>query len=310
MSSDDLAKTANTQFLGLFYALLGVVGFSLTLPATRIAVAHLHPDIVGLGRGVAASVCAAAFLGATRQPLPARRHWPALAAVALCVALGFPLLSAWAMTQLPANHGAVLLGILPLATAIAAALRAGERPSRGFWTVALAGSAGVLGFAVWSGAGTLQRADLLLVAAALVAALGYAEGGRLARDLGGWRVISWALVLAGPALTPPALWAVYKHGIIAPVESWLGFAYVALVSQWLGFFAWYKGLALAGVARAGQLQLLQTFFTLAAAAVWPGEQISIATIAFALWVVGAVALSRRMPIAIAHRTELQEKCAQ
>ncbi|MGI8588862.1 MAG: DMT family transporter [Chloroflexia bacterium] len=278
---------------GLALGLVGVLSFSLTLPATRVAVAGLDATFVGLGRALVAAVGAAIFLAVTRAPVPGREHWRGLVIVALGVVLGFPLLSAWATRQLPAAHGAVILGLMPLATALAGAARAGERPSRVFWLAGAVGSVAVVGFALAQGAGTLQPADLVLGSAVVAAALGYAEGGRLARVLGGPQVICWALVLAAPFLAVPVAGVVVTHGLDAPPVSWLGFAYVSLISQLLGFFAWYRGMALAGVARVGQLQLLQPFLTIFAAALLLGEQLTPLTLGAAAVVVATVAVGRR-----------------
>lgn len=208
-------RCINPDTLGLGYGFLGVLGFSLTLPATRAAVTDLDPNMVGLGRAVVAAFLAMTVLWTTHQPVPARRHWRSLAIVAAGVVVGFPLLSAWAMQQLPAAHGAVVLGLMPLATAVAGTLRAGERPSLSFWVASIAGSATVIIFAIVSGAGQMQSADVALLGAGIAAAIGYAEGGRLAQIMGGWQVISWALVLAAPFLAFPVAIAVLQHGLTA-----------------------------------------------------------------------------------------------
>jgi drug/metabolite transporter (DMT)-like permease len=282
---------------GLLLGLLGVALFSLTLPATRIAVASLDPVTVGLGRAVVAALLAGALLLATRQRWPRGREWRSLAIVALGVVLGFPLLSAWAMTQVPAAHGAVVLGVLPLATAAFGALLAGERPVPLFWAVGLLGSALVVVFALREGGGEVTWPDLALLAAVAAAALGYAEGARLSRTLGGWQVISWALVLSAPFLLWPVAEAVAEVELAAlPWQAWAAFAYVALISQFVAFFAWYRGLALGGIAKVGQLQLLQAFFTLGFAALLNGEAIGWDTLGFALAVVACVAVGRRLPV--------------
>ena len=286
----------DVETLGLGYGFLGVLGFSLTLPATRIAVTDLDPVVVGLGRAVVASILAVAMLWATHQPLPSRKHLRSLLIVAAGVILGFPLLSAWAMQRLPAAHGAVVLGLLPLMTAIAGTLRAGERPSRDFWVASTVGSITVVLFAVTSGAGQIQGADIALFGAGVAAALGYAEGGRLAQVLGGWQVISWALVLAAPVLALPVAIAVLQHGLVASPLAWLGFGYISIVSQFLAFFAWYQGMAIAGVARVGQLQLLQPFLTILASALLLGESITLLALGAALVVVASVALGKRAAI--------------
>ena len=285
-----------SETLGLGYGFLGVLGFSLTLPATRAAVADLDPNIVGLGRAVVAALLAAIALWITRQPIPDRKHWKSLAIVAAGVILGFPLLSAWAMRQLPASHAAVVNGILPLATAIAATIRVGERPSLRFWFASFVGSATIILFAIISGAGHIQGADFVLLLAGIAAAFGYAEGGRLAQFLGGWQTISYALVLAAPFLALPTAIAVWQHGLVASPTAWLGFGYVSVISQFLAFFAWYRGLAIGGVARVGQIQLLQPFLTIFASALLLGEKITPLTLAAACIVIASVALGKKATI--------------
>lgn len=287
----------NLETLGLLYGVLGVSIFSLTLPATRLAVAELDSTMVGLGRAVVASLLAAMLLKITRQPFPARRHLPSLLVVAAGVIIGFPVFSAWAMRWLPASHGAIVLGLLPLATAVAGAIRAGDRPSWVFWAWSSLGSAIVVGFALWSGAGAVQLPDLMLLVAVVAAAIGYAEGGRLSRELGGWQVICWALVLSAPALVVPVGMAALTHGIEASLTAWLSVGYLSVFSMFLGFFAWYHGLAIGGVARVSQTQLLQPFFTLFASAVILHESITLVTVLAAIAVVLTVALGRRAPIA-------------
>lgn len=281
---------------GLVLGMLGVIGFSATLPATRLAVTALDPTLVGLGRSLVAAVFALLLLLLLPQPNPTGRQIKSLFIAAAGVIVGFPLLSAWAMQQLPAAHGAIVIAILPLFTAIAGAGRTGVRPSPGFWLASLAGSATVLMFAAWSSAGGLQLADVILLAAAMVGAVGYAEGGHLAKEIGGWQVICWALVLAAPFLVLPVGIAIYQHGINAPREAWLGFAYVSVVSQLLAFFLWYQGLALGGVVRVSQVQLVQPFLTLAISTVLLGEKITPLMICVAVIVVATVAIGRRMPI--------------
>ncbi|MBD1913955.1 DMT family transporter [Leptolyngbya sp. FACHB-8] len=290
-------KDIHPETLGLFYGFLGVLTFSLTLPATRVAVAELEATVVGLGRAVVAAMLAAVLLKVTRQPLPARRYIASLGIIGLGVIVGFPLLSAWAMQFLPASHGAIVLGILPLATALAGALRTGDRPSPAFWVCSSLGSAIVVGFAILSGGGHLQLADLALLGAVIAAAIGYGEGGRLSRELGGWQVICWALVLSAPFLAVPVAFSVINHGIQGSLQAWLGFGYVSVFSMFLGFFAWYHGLAIGGVARVSQVQLLQPFLTLFASAFLLHETVTPMTIGTALIVVVMVALGKKAPIA-------------
>jgi drug/metabolite transporter (DMT)-like permease len=273
--------------------LLGVASFSLTLPATRVAVAALDPVFVGLGRAVVAGLLAAAYLLATRAAFPGRALLPRLALVAGGVVVGFPLFSAWAMRMVPASHGAVVIGVLPLATAVAAAGIAHERPTRLFWLCAAFGSAVVVAFAAWHGRGSPQAGDVLLLLAAAAAAIGYAEGGRLARTMGGPQVISWALVLAAPFLAVPTLVHADAHTLAAPPLAWAGFAYVSVVSMFLGFFAWYRGLALGGIASVGQVQLLQPFLTIFASALLLGESVDAATFLAAALVIASIAVGRQ-----------------
>lgn len=277
---------------GAAWGLLGVAAFSVTLPATRVAVASLDPVFVGLGRAVVAAVLAAIVLAATRAPWPSITLWPRLALVGAGVVVGFPLLSAWAMQHVPASHGAVVIGLLPLATAAAGAWLAHERPPAKFWVLAFAGSAVVVGFAAWRGGGTLRLADLLLLGAVASAAIGYAEGARLTRIIGGWQVISWALLISLPFVAVPA-WFASRELASAPWPAWAGFAYVSIVSMYVGFFAWYKGLALGGIAAVGQMQLLQPFLTIGFSALLLGETIEASTLVAVALVITTIALGRR-----------------
>ena len=303
--TDSAATTAApAETKGLLLGFIGVAVFSLTLPATRLAMADSDPVVFGLGRSLLAGVVAAGLLLATRQRLPRGREWRALAVVAAGVIFGFPLLSAWGMQRVPAAHGGVVLGILPLVTVAAGAVMLRERPSLGFWLVSLLGGAAVVIFSLLRGSGTLGIAGsaeggvgyLALLGSVVCAAVGYAEGARLTRSLGGWQVICWALVLSFPLLLVPVVPAALAQGLPGSPQSWAAFAYVALFSQLFGFFAWNRGLALGGVARVSQVQLLQTFLTLGASALLLGEAIDGMTLGFAVFVVASVAVGRRMPV--------------
>jgi drug/metabolite transporter (DMT)-like permease len=287
-------KTQETK--GMLLGTIGVAIFSLTLPFTRLAVTELHPVFIALGRAVVAAVCAGALLWWMRAPFPSLRQWRALAITSLGCVVGFPVFSSIAMRYVPASHGAIVIGILPLATALFGALRFGERPSSGFWLAALAGSGIVVGFALQQGGGTLQLADLALFAAVISAAMGYAEGGRLSQDMGGQQVISWALVLSMPILLPVSAWYGWRYGVAASAQTWMAFGYVSLFSMFIGFFFWYKGLALGGIARVGQVQLLQPFLTIIGAMVILGESLQLSTLVFALAIIAVVAVGRRMGI--------------
>ena len=272
--------------------LLGVLGFSFTLPVTRVAVDGLDPAFVGLGRAAAAALPAAVLLAVWRERLPDRSTLARLALVALGVVFGFPLLSALALRELTAAHSAVIVGLLPAATAVMAVARAGERPSAGFWVASGAGLAAVLAFAASQGAG-VSVADLLVLAAVALGAIGYAEGGALSRTLGGPTTICWALVLCAPLTASVTGVAIALTGLHAGAIAWLGFAYVAVVSMFLGFFAWYAGLARGGVARIGQVQLAQPVLTLGWSAALLGERVGVATLLTALAVLACVAATQR-----------------
>lgn len=289
-----MAKRSQAAAFGL--GLLATLFFSGTLPLTRIAVGSLNPMAVTLVRIVIASVLAALVLLVTRQKLPPRAYWPSLLVIALGNALGFPLLTALAMEYVPASHGAVVLGLLPLFTAGMAALRVGERPSARFWLSALAGSTVTVLFALRDGAGQFHLADLALLGAVLSASIAYAEGGRLARTLGGWQTISWALVLAAPLMLGPVIWQLRQYDLVAPLPAWLAVFYLGGISQFGAFFAWYGGLARGGIARVGLVQLLQPFLTVIVSALMLGEDITWATVAAALAVAVAVFFGRRAPV--------------
>ena len=284
---------------GMLFGLAGVAIFSLTLPFTRMAVAELDPTFVALGRALVAALLAGIWLCLRRAPFPPRASWLPLALVAAGCVIGFPWLTSMAMQTLPAAHGAVLVGILPLATALFAALRGHEKPSPGFWATALAGSALVILFALRQSGGSLQMADILMLLAVALAAIGYAEGGRLAQTMGGLAVISWALVLSAPLLLPLLLVRWYTHPWshgLAGAGAWIGFAYVSVFSMFIGFVFWYRGMALGGVARVGQVQLVQPFLTLLGACLLLGEALAWSTMLFALAVIGVVALGRKMQV--------------
>ncbi|MDD2047908.1 EamA family transporter [Pseudomonas alkylphenolica] len=278
---------------GMALGLLGVIIFSLTLPMTRIVVQELHPLLNGLGRALLAAIPAAALLLWRREKWPTWQQIKGLSLVALGVILGFPVFSAWAMQTVPASHGALVNGLQPLCVAFYAAWLSHERPSKAFWACAALGSALVLVYAMIMGAGQIQAGDLLMLAAIAVGGLGYAEGGRLAREMGGWQVICWALVLASPLLIGPVVYLALQHQGPVSAQAWWAFGYVSLFSQFIGFFAWYAGLALGGIARVSQIQLLQIFFTIAFSALFFGEQVEPITWVFAAGVIGTVVLGRK-----------------
>ena len=282
---------------GMILGFLGVAAFGLTLPATRFIVPYFDPIFIGLGRAVIASVVAAFILIATRQSRPTRHQLMQLSVVALGVVLGFPVLTAWAMETVPASHGGVVLGVLPLATATAAVIVSREKPSAGFWIFSLIGSIVVVTYSLLQGFGSFQLGDLLLIGAILSAGLGYALGGKLSKELGGWQVICWALVISFPFIILPAwMQAPEENFSNLPINVLLSFLYLALVSQLFGFFLWNKGLALGGIARVSQTQLMQPFVTLLASAYLINETVSLQTILFAVLVVCIVAIGKKMPV--------------
>jgi drug/metabolite transporter (DMT)-like permease len=278
---------------GWIDGLLGVAIFSGSLPATRVAVADLDPMFLTAGRAVIAGGLALALLTAMRAPRPTRRDLAALAVIALGVVAGFPLLTAIALREITAAHSIVFIGLLPMATAIFAVGRAGERPSASFWAFAGVGAALVAVFALTRGAEGSVKGDLLMIAAVVVCGLGYAEGGRLSRTLGGWQVICWALVIALPFMALLGLLTWPQDLTQVGVRAWLGLGYVSLFSMLIGFVFWYRGLALGGVAAVGQLQLLQPLMGLALAAWLLGEPVGWSMAAVTAGVVLCVAGAKR-----------------
>jgi drug/metabolite transporter (DMT)-like permease len=273
--------------------LLGVIIFSGSLPATRVAVADFSPLFLTSARAVIAALLGMALLVALRQARPARSDLLSLAIVALGVVVGFPLLTALALQYITAAHSIVFIGLLPLSTAAFGVLRGGERPKPAFWLFSILGAATVAGFALSRSDGGSIAGNLLMIAAILLCGLGYAEGAALSRRLGGWQVISWALLLSLPMmalitlLTLPGSWS----GIGTP--AWLSLAYVSVFSMLVGFIFWYRGLARGGIAGVGQLQLLQPFFGLVLAAVFLHEPIAWTMIASTIVVVLCVAGAKR-----------------
>jgi len=273
--------------------LLGVIIFSGSLPATRVAVAGFSPLFLTSARAIIAALLGAALLALLRQAWPKREDLVSLVITALGVVIGFPLLTALALQHITSARSIVFIGLLPLATAVFAVLRGGERPKPLFWLFSCLGSATVAAFAMSNGGAASLTGDLLMVASIIVCGLGYAEGAILSRRLGGWQVISWALVLSAPVvllltiLTLPSSWA----GIGAP--AWLALGYVSVFSMLVGFVFWYRGLARGGIASVGQLQLLQPFFGLALAGLLLHEPVAWSMIAATGLVVVCVMFARR-----------------
>ena len=279
--------------LGLLLGFIGMVIFGGTLPATRIAVSQIDPIALTALRTAIAGLCSLALLIVLRRPLPPRALWPQLVITMLCVAILFPLLMSLGMQTVDASHGGVVLGVLPIATALVAVGITHERPRLLFWIASVAGAALVIAFALRQGGGALSSGDLLLFAAVAVAAVGYAFSGRLTSQMPGWEVISWVLVIALPVAIPAAALTMPEDITHIALKPWLGLLYVALFSQWIGFFAWNAGLAMGGIARVSQIQLLQPFVTFALASFFNDESITPQILLFAAAVVVTVAVSTR-----------------
>lgn len=290
---------------GLVFGFLGVLMFSFTLPMTRIAVVELTPLFIANGRAVVAGALALAVLAITRQRLPRGGQWLRLAVVAGGVIFGFPLFTSFALQTVPSSHGAVVIGLLPAATAVAAVIRGKERPSLAFWLASGAGVLSVIVFVAIAGGGLdgLRPGDLLLLGAVVTAAIGYAEGALLSREIGPWQTICWALVLALPVTVVITAVAVAPGWPVAGVQAWLAFAYMALFSMFLGFFAWYRGLAIGPIARVSQIQLVQPVLTIVWSALLLGEALD-----WTVWL-GAVVVILCAGIAVRARVRAGSRAA-
>jgi drug/metabolite transporter (DMT)-like permease len=291
-------STVRDETRGLWLGLVGVGIFAMTLPMTRLAVGpaadpQLPPLFVTAGRAAFAGVLSVVYLWFTGAPRVQRRHLQSLLTSALGTVVGFPLFLSLALREVDAMHAAVVTGLMPLATAIGAALYFRQRPSAGFWACAVLGCTLVLCFTAYQGSGRLAGGDGLLLLAVLSAALGYVAGARVATELPAEQVICWVLVLSLP-LTLPLTVAVWPS-LPVNASAWAGFIYVTLFSMWLGFFAWYRGLALGGTMRVSQVQLLQPFLALLFAVPLLGEKLEPVTVLFSLAVIAVVFVSKKMP---------------
>ncbi|MCU7645948.1 DMT family transporter [Pseudomonas piscis] len=292
LQSPVLEKTSS----GWLNGFLGVLIFSGSLPATRVAVAEFDPLFLTVARATIAGILALAILLLFKERRPSKQQLLPLAVVALGVVLGFPLLTAQALQYVTSAHSIVFLGLLPLATAVFGVIRGGERPRPVFWLFSILGSLLVMGYAFAQGLTASPQGDLLMLLSVLVCGLGYAEGAKLSRTLGGWQVISWALVLSLPLMIALTLFTLPSTFSGISLPAWTSLAYVSLFSMLIGFVFWYRGLAQGGIAAVGQLQLLQPFFGLGLAAGLLHEQVSLGmlgvTIAVILCVVGARKFSK------------------
>jgi len=282
---------------GMFWGSLGVLMFSGGIPATRLAVAELPVMFVGAGRALVAALLSLLLLSFLRQKIPAKEHWPALAVVAFGAVFAYPIFSAIAMQTVDASHGTLVSSIMPLFTAIFGAWLSRQWPRIGFWLCAMFGTAVVMLYAAFAASDAitvgLTSADFWLVLACFCCGLSYAQGGLLARQIGSWQVICWALVFSLPLLLP-LCWYFQPADYQVSLSSWLGFGYLAVFSMFLGFFAWYKGLATGGVAQVSQLQLLTPFLAFCWAALWLGESISLMQWLMAAVVVITIGIGRKM----------------
>jgi len=293
MTDAALKPDMNRTTSGLISGFVGVLIFSASLPATRVAVLQFDPVFLTVARAAIAGLLGLCLLLAFKQKRPARADLIPLAIVAFGVVVGFPLLTALALRYVTSAHSIVFIGLLPLSTAIFGVLRGGERPRPAFWLFSILGSAFVVGFALSQGLTASPAGDALMLAAIIVCGLGYAEGAALSRTLGGWQVISWALVLSLPVMLPLAFLLSPPSFTDIGQPAWLGLGYVSLFSMLIGFVFWYRGLAQGGIAAVCQLQLLQPFFGLMLAATLLGEHVTGLMLAVTVGVIACVYGARR-----------------
>lgn len=286
-------KPTGNNDKGWINGFIGVLIFSGSLPATRMAVLDLSPMFVTAARASIASLLALCILIIFKERRPAKAQLFPLIIVSIGVVFGFPLLSALALQHVTSAHSLVFLGMLPLTTAIFGVIRGSERPRPVFWIFSIIGSLLVVGFAVAQGITASPTGDILMLLAIILCGLGYAEGAQLSKTLGGWQVISWALVLALPVMAPIALYLLPSSPETIGTSAWMGLAYVSVFSMLIGFIFWYRGLAQGGIAAVGQLQLLQPFFGLALAATLLHEKVSIGMLVITLGVILCVAGSKK-----------------
>ncbi len=281
----------NTTHKGFLLGLAGVVIFSVTLPATKIAVAEMTPDFIAFGRALVAGVLALIVLLVRKARKPNHRQWLWIALAGFGVVFGFPYFSTQALRGMSAGHGAVIVGLLPLATAVCAVVLNRERPATAFWFWALLGSAIVTTFALYNNTDGF-KANFAMFAAVILGAIGYAAGARLSSDFGGINTICWALVLCLPVNAVLVALTSLPSAQTSP-QAWLAFAYISMFSMFVGFFFWYNGLAIGGVAKIGQIQLLQPFLTFSFAALINKEPLELRTFLVGALVVFVVMMGRR-----------------
>ncbi|QGV10333.1 EamA family transporter (plasmid) [Bacillus cereus] len=280
---------------GMLLGCIGVICFSLTLPATRTAVPYFGEAIVGLGRVVIAAIIVGIIFIKNQEKIPNKDQMKTLWIVAIGAVLAFPLLSTYAMKSLPVSHGAIEVALLPLATAGFATWRGGEQLSKRYWIASIISTITVLLYAVYLGLGQLQMGDIALIAAVLILGLSYAEGGKLSKDLGSWKVIAWANLIGAPFFIIPVGLSISSDMLQAPIEAWISLFYLAIISQFLAYIAWYGGMSLGGIAKVGQLQYLQPFLMIIFSVLFLGESITWLTIVLAFIVVICVIVGKSEP---------------
>ncbi|HHP1041584.1 TPA: DMT family transporter [Bacillus thuringiensis] len=280
---------------GMLLGCIGVICFSLTLPATRTAVPYFGEAIVGLGRVVIAAIIVGIIFIKNQEKIPNKDQMKSLWIVAIGAVLAFPLLSTYAMKSLPVSHGAIEVALLPLATAGFATWRGGEQLSKRYWIASIISTITVLLYAVYLGLGQLQMGDIALITAVLILGLSYAEGGKLSKDLGSWKVIAWANLIGAPFFIIPVGLSISSDMLQAPIEAWISLFYLAIISQFLAYIAWYGGMSLGGIAKVGQLQYLQPFLMIIFSVLFLGESITWLTIVLAFIVVICVIVGKSEP---------------
>jgi len=284
----------NKETKGMLIGFIGILIFSLTLPVSKIAVLSFDPYFIAFGRATLAGMVALAYLLSKKELIPSKTDFSKFVVIALGVVFGFPIFTTVAMTEGSSSHGAVILGMMPLATTVIGVIRFKERPSLGFWLVSLLGAALVVAYALLKNLGSFTYIDGLLVLGGICACVGYVEGGELSRKMNPRIVISWALVISLPVNIVMSYFTFNMQYLDASPLAWTSFIYLSLFSMFIGFFFWYEGLAIGGIARVSQVQLMQPFCTLIAASILLGDSLTVMNLVFAFLVVSTVILGKRM----------------
>jgi len=284
----------NKETKGMLIGFIGILIFSLTLPVIKIAILSFNPYFIAFGRAALAALLALAYLIYKKEPMPSKADFTKFAVIALGVIFGFPIFTTVAMAEGSSSHGAVILGMMPLASTVIGVIRFKERPSAGFWLVSLLGAALVVVYALLKSSGSFTYVDVLLVLGGIFACIGYVEGGELSRKMNPRAVISWALVISLPINLIMGYVTFNPQYIHADPIAWTSFIYLSFFSMYIGFFFWYEGLAIGGIARVSQVQLIQPFCTLIAASILLGDSLTMMNLIFAVLVVSTVILGKRM----------------